>query len=96
MCMCEYSRNQTRQCQEIVQKWPDLRDEDGLVLAADHHALEGSLGDGEDVGRHLVAPLPNVDLHGALGVDGETLVGVDGNTEETGVGVDEFILVPDN
>jgi len=40
--------------------------------------------------------LANVDLHGALGVDGETLVGVDGNTEETGVGVDEFILVPDN
>ncbi len=40
--------------------------------------------------------LANVDLHGALGVDGETLVGVDGNTEETGIGVDELVLVPDN
>jgi hypothetical protein len=40
--------------------------------------------------------LANIDLHGALGVDGETLVGVDGNTEETGIGVDELILVPDD
>ena len=40
--------------------------------------------------------LANVDLHGALSVDGETLVGVDGNTEETRVGVDELILVPNN
>ena len=29
------------------------RDEDGLVLAPRHHALEGALSDGEDVGRDL-------------------------------------------
>ena len=50
-----------------------LRDQDGLVLAPDHHALEGSLGDGENVGRHLVPPLAHVDLHGALRVDWEPL-----------------------
>jgi hypothetical protein len=29
-----------------------------------------------------------------LGVDGEALVGIDGNTEEARIGVDELILVP--
>ena len=38
----------------------------------------------------------NVNFHGPLGIDGETLVGIDGNTEETWVSVDELILVPDN
>ena len=51
----------------------DLRDENGLVLAPDHHALESSLGDGEDVGRHLVPPFTDVDLHRPLSVDGEPL-----------------------
>ena len=44
----------------------------------------------------LVPPLANVELHGAEGVDGETLVGVDGDTEEAGVGVDQLVLVPDH
>ena len=51
----------------------NLRDENRLVLAADHHALEGSLGDSEDVGRDLVSPLPHVDLHSALRVDRKPL-----------------------
>ena len=38
----------------------------------------------------------NVNFHSPLGVDGETLVGIDGNTEETWVSVDELILVPDD
>ena len=38
----------------------------------------------------------NINFHGALGVDGKALVRIDGNTEETRVGVDEFILVPDH
>jgi hypothetical protein len=43
------------------------------------------------------SPAPaDVDLHGALGVDGEALVGIDGDTEETRVGVDELVLVPDH
>ena len=48
------------------------------------------------MGWALRTPLANVDLHGTLGVDGEPLVGVDGDTEETRVGIDELILIPDN
>ena len=48
------------------------------------------------MGRAFISPQANVDFHGTLGVDGETFVGIDGNTEQTRVGVDEFILVPDH
>ena len=48
------------------------------------------------MGWALRTPLADVDLHGTLGVDGEPLVRVDGDTEETRVGVDELILIPDN
>jgi len=41
----------------------------------------------------LGPPLSHVELHGAEGVDGESLVRVDGNTEESGVGVDQLGLV---
>ena len=44
----------------------------------------------------LTPPQAHVDFHGTLSVDGEALVRIDGNTEETRVGVDELILVPDN
>ena len=40
--------------------------------------------------------LTHVDFHGTQGVDRETLIGVDGNTEESRVGIDQFILVPDH
>ena len=55
--------------------YQSLRDKNGLVLAVEHHALEGALGDGEDVGRDLVPALAHVDLHCPLGVDGEPLHG---------------------
>merc|ERR1711970_435725 len=71
-------------------------DEDGLVVAGVGHALVGALGDGKDVWPALVPPLADVELHGAEGVDGITLVGVDGDTEEAGVGVDQLVLVPDH
>jgi len=48
------------------------------------------------MGRALRPPQANVQIHGTLGVDGEPLVGVDGNTEKARIGVDELILVPDN
>ena len=48
------------------------------------------------MGWALRTPLADVDLHGTLSVDGEPLVRVDGDTEETRVGVNELILVPDN
>ena len=44
----------------------------------------------------IVPPLAEIELHGAEGVDGVTLVRVDGDTEEAGVGVDQFILVSDH
>ena len=48
------------------------------------------------MGWTFISPLANVDLHGPLGVDGEPLVGIDGNAEEARVGVDELILVPNH
>ena len=42
----------------------------------------------------LRSPLANVQLHRAEGVDRESLVRVDGDTEEAGVGVDQLV-VPD-
>merc|ERR550539_1755896 len=68
-------------------------DEDGLIAAGVGHALVGTLSDGEDVRPALVPPLADVQLHGAEGVDRVPLVGVDGDTEETGVGVDQLVLV---
>ena len=45
--------------------------------------------------RAFISPQANIDFHGTLGVDRETLIRIDGNTEQARVGVDEFILVPD-
>ena len=70
--------------------------QDGLVAASVHHALVGSLSNGKDVGPAFISSLANIQLHGTEGVDGESLVGIDGDTEETRVGVDELILIPDN
>merc|ERR1719385_253679 len=69
--------------------------ENRLVGARVHHALVGSLSNGKDVGRALITSLTNIQLHGTESVDGESLVGVDGNTEETRVGVDELVDVSD-
>ena len=40
--------------------------------------------------------LTHVDFHGTQGVDRETLIGINGNAEESRVGIDQFILVPDH
>jgi hypothetical protein len=40
--------------------------------------------------------LAHIDLHGAERVDGEPLVGIDGNTEEARVGVDQLVDIPDH
>jgi len=57
------------------------------------HVLVGTVADGEEMRGHLITPLAHVDLDGTVGVDGVTLVGVDGDTEETRVGVDKLGLV---
>ena len=70
-----------------------LSDKDGLVEAGVLHALVSGFSN-TDMWPALGAPLAHVDLHGAEGVDGIPLVGVDGDTEEAGVGVDQLV-VPD-
>ena len=51
------------------------------------------LSNGEDVGWNFIPPLATVDTDSPHGVDGEPLVGVDSDTEETGVGVDQPLNV---
>merc|ERR1719443_220501 len=70
--------------------------EDRLVNTGVAHTLVSSLSNGKNMRPALIAPLTNIQLHGAEGVDGETLVRIDSNAEETRVGVDQLILVPDN
>lgn len=57
------------------------------------HVRVSTVGDGEDVGWYLITPFALVDLDHTVGVDGVSLVGVDGNAEEARVGVDEFAVV---
>ena len=47
------------------------------------HVSVGVVRDGEDVWRHLRAPLPSVHVHHLVGVDGQHTVGVDCHTEES-------------
>ena len=46
-----------------------------------HHVRVGAVGDGEDMRRHLVPPLCLVDGDGAVGVDREAFVGINGHAE---------------
>ena len=43
----------------------------------------------------IVPPLAEIELHGAEGVDKVTLVRVDGDTEEAGVGVSDHVVPED-
>ena len=38
----------------------------------------------------------NINVHRPLGVDWESLIGIDSNTKEARVGVDKFILISAN
>ena len=64
-----------------------------LVLAVAQHIVVGVVRDGVDVGRHLSLTLVLVAHDDVVVVDGKPLVGVDGDTEETRVGVDQEELV---
>merc|ERR1712223_2174190 len=70
--------------------------ENGLILAIVHHTLVGAFSNTKDVRGAFSPPQTDVHLHGTLGVDGEPHVGVDGNTEETRVGVDKLVLIPNH
>lgn len=50
-----------------------------------HHAPVGGVCDGVDVGGHLVSLLALVHVDYLLGVDGQVLVRVDHNAEQTRV-----------
>ncbi len=47
-----------------------------------HHVVVGVVSDGEEMGRHFRAPLAPVLADDVLCVDGQTLVRVDGHTEQ--------------
>ena len=61
------------------------------LLKSYSHSPVGDVGDGEHMRGHLVSFLPLVDFDDLLGVDGQSLVGVDHHTEEPGVGLSEQI-----
>merc|ERR1719232_1000479 len=67
--------------------------QDGLIFTFETHGVIGTLSNSKDVGRDFIPPLTTVDSDSSHGVDGEPLVGVDGDTEETRVGVDESLNV---
>ena len=66
----------------------------GLEILTEAHGVVGSLSDGKDMRWDLVPPLTTVDTDGPHGVDGEPLVRVDSDTEQTGVGVDQPLNIP--
>lgn len=55
------------------------------------HVDIGAVGNGEDVGRHLRTALASVEFGTSVCVHRESLVGVDSDAEETGVGLLEDI-----
>ena len=57
------------------------------VELTEAHGVIGTLGNGEDVGRDLVPPLPAVQADSPVGVDGEPLVRVHRDTEQARVGL---------
>ena len=59
--------------------------EDGLVLAVLHHRPVCRVRDGENVRWHLMALLALVRLDDRLRVDGQLLVRIDHNAEQTRV-----------
>ena len=52
-----------------------------------------SLSDGKDMRRNFAASLRPVDSNSPHGVDGEPLIRVDCDTEESRVGIDEVLNV---
>ena len=51
--------------------------------------LVGAVGDGKEVGRHLVPPLADVHPHHAVGVDRVPLVRVDHHAEQARVSLNK-------
>ena len=58
---------------------------DSMSVSKRFNSPVGNVGDGKDVGRHLVPLLPLVDLNDLLSVDGQPLVRVHHHTEQARV-----------
>lgn len=63
----------------------NLRNQHRLILVVGQHVDVSTVRDSEDVGWHFRTTLPTVQLGATKGVHGESLVRVDGHTEETRV-----------
>ena len=67
-----------------------------FLLTALSHTLVRALSNTKDMGRTFTSPQTHVDLHGALGINWEPLVRIDGNAKQARVGVNKLILVPNH
>lgn len=63
-----------------------------LILVVGQHVDVSTVRDGENVGRHFVTALTTVHLSATHRVHGEPLVRIDGDAEEAGVGLRDFLL----
>ena len=66
----------------------NLRDEDTLVLVILQHVLVSCVNNCKHVGRHFDLSLATEHADAAVIVDGKATVGIDGNTEQTRVGLE--------
>ena len=58
-------------------------------MSLSQHVVVGVIGDGENVRRHFRLSLALVATDDVVVIDGKPFVGVDSDTEETRVGVDQ-------
>ena len=64
-----------------------------VFLLTKTHAMVRTLSNSENMRRNFISPLSSVNTNCSHGVDGESLVRVDSNTEETGVSVDQSLNI---
>jgi hypothetical protein len=65
-------------------------DQHRLVLVISQHVDVGTIRDGEKMGWNLSATLATIHFGDAVGIQRPTLVGIDDNTEEARVGLEEM------
>ena len=65
----------------------------GLIVSLSQHVVVGVIGNGEDMRRHFRLTLALVAADDVVVIDGQPLVRVDGNAEQTRVGVDQKATV---
>jgi hypothetical protein len=58
-----------------------------IIRLTGQHVDISAVRNGENVGRHFITPLTTVHLGATVGVHREALVGVDGDAEKAGIGL---------